>query len=85
MCWDARDLSYDPLQMSRMLVVTPDLRKAVSFDRDWKPGQVRIRSPYEEQWKVVCDRSWGGVGIQELDYPSVCYTGHSEQNSEVMS
>lgn len=38
-------LSYDLLQMSWMLIVTPDLRKAVGFGRE----QVRIRSPYEQQ------------------------------------
>lgn len=59
--------SYDLLQMSKMLIVTPDLRKAVGFGRDWKPGHIRIRSPYEEQRKVVCVCSWGGAGIQELD------------------
>lgn len=59
--------SYDLLQMSKMLIVTPDLRKAVGFGRDWKPGHIRIRSPYEEQRKVVCVCSWRGAGIQELD------------------
>lgn len=71
--------------MSRMLIVTPDLRKAVGFDRDWKPGQVRIRSLMRNNGRLCVTTAGEGVGIQELDYPSVCYTGHSEQNSEVMS
>lgn len=44
-----RALSYDLLQMSWMLRVTLDLRKAVGFGRAWKPEQVRTRSPHEEQ------------------------------------